>query len=444
MKQWVTDRRGYLESTLVTQTTLEGVPDSPYLLGDPVIALSGQLNQCWTHEVLVNGVPADSFNVVEATWAHDHTLVPGPNDIVVQLLDHHGTEVERVEASVDYDPPDPPLAYGVGSRYLLVTPPPGLPSVALRVEAAGLPCMPKYVDATGDLVDEPVFRSSQDWGTVTVTARAIVPDATYELRSDVRDPLEPQNLSGPTTATTWAWGDADNNGIVDLFDLVCVLDGFQDLFARCTLEGDDLRGDVPNGIIDLFDIVAVLDAFQALPYPDATPCGSTTAAAPSVSASETFRVRILPRDGRVAPGGTLTVDVFADGEGSVRGAQVGLRAEALGAERSGWRKLESVTPAIDGQHERFVFAGRAHVAVTDVHRQRLAVSLTNGLVEVHGPAYLGTFAFRLPVEPVRAVRVTVSPSDTVLLGAAQGQLDVRIAPAVVVAANKSAAARSTR
>ena len=66
--------------------------------------MSGQLNQCGTRSVLVNGQPA-TFNVFSATWSANVTLSPGPNTIVVQNLDPLGNEIEREEASVTYAPP---------------------------------------------------------------------------------------------------------------------------------------------------------------------------------------------------------------------------------------------------------------------------------------------------------------------------------------------------
>ena len=55
-----------------------------------MIALSGQLNQCWAREVRVNGVPA-TYTIanpdgVGASWSYNFTLTPGMNHITVQTL----------------------------------------------------------------------------------------------------------------------------------------------------------------------------------------------------------------------------------------------------------------------------------------------------------------------------------------------------------------------
>lgn len=64
------------------------------------------------------------------------------------------------------------------------------------------------------------------------------------------------------------YGDVNDDGVVGLSDILCVLDGFQNNFDRCTFEDNDISGDkrtcIPDGSIDLFDILGVLDAFQAI------------------------------------------------------------------------------------------------------------------------------------------------------------------------------------
>lgn len=178
-----------------------------------------------------------------------------------------------------------------GSRYLAVTPPAGLSSVAIRVTSAGLACLPQYVDAAGHLGAAPVFRSSAEWGTVYVTGREVIPSRAYNVTAEV---VAGTPIGGGTTAT-WAWGDADNQDGVNLFDILCVLDGSQGLFPHCTLRGVDLHGTVPNGLADADDIGAVLDAFASVPYPDADPCGPLPPAAPAP--------QVAPTSEKAPPGG---------------------------------------------------------------------------------------------------------------------------------------------
>jgi hypothetical protein len=159
-----------------------------------------------------------------------------------------------------------------GSRWLAVTPPSGLSSVALRLGSGALGCLPLYVDATGALTGAPVFRSSAQWGTVYVGDRAVVPGTAYTVQAEVTAGVP----IGSGTASTLAWGDTNGTGGVDLFDLVCVLDGSLGTFTTCSPQSDDHSPGPPvrPALVDLVDVQAVLDAFSGTAYPDFTPCGS--------------------------------------------------------------------------------------------------------------------------------------------------------------------------
>ncbi|NOT00867.1 MAG: hypothetical protein HOP29_09585 [Phycisphaerales bacterium] len=65
------------------------------------------------------------------------------------------------------------------------------------------------------------------------------------------------------TNTANVFGDVNHDGMVDIFDILCVLDGFAGVFTTCPMTDVELApcpdGD---GIIDIFDILAVLDAFS--------------------------------------------------------------------------------------------------------------------------------------------------------------------------------------
>ena len=118
LKDWAAARRVKLAEEIVSQLTLEGVPASPFATGGQVILLHGDVNQCGTHDVVVNGVPVDAFSVFKnpypsepcgspaggGDWSHQFVLGPGVNDIVVQCLDDAGAEVDRAEGTVTYAP----------------------------------------------------------------------------------------------------------------------------------------------------------------------------------------------------------------------------------------------------------------------------------------------------------------------------------------------------
>jgi hypothetical protein len=154
-----------------------------------------------------------------------------------------------------------------GSRHLAVTPPPGLASLALKIEAAGVSCFPRYVNASGGLSALPVYQSSAQWGTVHVGHRSIVPAKSYSVTAE----LPGGEAIGSGSATTNVWGDVNGRDGVDVFDIVCVMDGSQGL-TRCGANADDQTAGAPDNVIDLDDVMAVLEAFSGIPYPDVDPC----------------------------------------------------------------------------------------------------------------------------------------------------------------------------
>ena len=282
--------------------------------------------------------------------------------------------------------------------------------MALRVESGALGCLPRYVDASGFLTDTPVFQSSAAWGTVFVGDREIVPSTLYQVRADVRAPLDPVNLSAPVNATTWLWGDTDNVNGVNLFDIICVLDGFQDSFVNCTAQAVDLQDAVPSRDVDLFDIVAVLDGFQSLPYPDGAPCGGGGfAAAEGEGRSLPLFLNVV--SSRMAGGAErVTVEVFAEGVEALRGYQIALDLEsrAPGSWKVEWAGVEE--DRVD-----YVFGGRAGFAVGDSQGMRLANALPEGGVTTGERVYLGAFDIEVKAGAQGWLRVGLRPDQSFAL-----------------------------
>ncbi|NOT02839.1 MAG: hypothetical protein HOP29_19745 [Phycisphaerales bacterium] len=64
------------------------------------------------------------------------------------------------------------------------------------------------------------------------------------------------------TYTARLFGDVNNDGTADIFDILCVLDGFAGVFnPPCTASNLDLSPCAGDGVIDIFDILGVLDGF---------------------------------------------------------------------------------------------------------------------------------------------------------------------------------------
>ena len=149
-------------------------------------------------------------------------------------------------------------------------------AVAFHVTSSTETCIDAFVDfdpdpeleamGIGRLVDAPVYRLPEAWGTLRISDAEIIPATTYTVRSICAVGTESTGVD----ATTWLWADANNSGIpVDFDDILCVLDGFAGMFGNgCSLYSEDLEGNVPNGIIDFDDVLAALNAFAGYGYFD--------------------------------------------------------------------------------------------------------------------------------------------------------------------------------
>ncbi len=56
------------------------------------------------------------------------------------------------------------------------------------------------------------------------------------------------------------YGDVDHNGVVNLLDVFCVLDGIAGVFETCVFADLDIEPCSTNGVLNLLDVFAVLDA----------------------------------------------------------------------------------------------------------------------------------------------------------------------------------------
>ncbi len=65
-----------------------------------------------------------------------------------------------------------------------------------------------------------------------------------------------------SSTTPNVYGDLDQNGTINLFDLFCVVDGFGDVFDDCSFADVDIQPCGGNGTLNLQDLFALLDAFS--------------------------------------------------------------------------------------------------------------------------------------------------------------------------------------
>jgi hypothetical protein len=133
--------------------------------------------------------------------------------------------------------------------------------------------------------------------------------------------------SGACDHTANTWGDVNHDNDVDLFDIICMLDGYQNDFSNCSLEELDIAPCEGNGDIDLFDVFAVLDAFSnqddccggPAPAPPTTVVAERLAARPNSSANA---ITVTLETRRSSNGEQLFVVAFAEGFVSLRAYQI--------------------------------------------------------------------------------------------------------------------------
>ncbi len=159
-----------------------------------------------------------------------------------------------------------------GSRTFSVTPAPRATPVALRVTGqpgnSAVACVDLYIQVDGTLAGTPHNATPAAWGTVQVRGTAVIPEAGYGIVTDCG-----MGQSDPVSVTTHGWGDLDNNGNVDVGDVLLSLDGFAGTYA-VPFEAIDIMPCEPDGNIDVADILAVLGAFAGDVYAQscASPC----------------------------------------------------------------------------------------------------------------------------------------------------------------------------
>ncbi len=173
-----------------------------------------------------------------------------------------------------------PAVQASGSRYVDVTPLPGLTSVAIVVTGVdpGIACVNAFVQANGRLGSTPVFRTPAEWRTVHVRGEEIRPSTSYAFQTEC-DTGAGIDRSTPLVAQTWAWADTDNSGgLVTILDVVRIVDAFSGVFEDgVTLQAVDLWGTgstpcVPDRGIDIIDMTSALDAFSGASLPCPNPC----------------------------------------------------------------------------------------------------------------------------------------------------------------------------
>ncbi|NOT02276.1 MAG: hypothetical protein HOP29_16845 [Phycisphaerales bacterium] len=229
--------------------------------------------------------------------------------------------------------------------------------------------------------------------------------------------------SSCTYDETLAYGDVNGSGgPVDIFDLLCVLDGFAGVFIVCPQDNLDIvpcnSGDPPTGgdrRIDIFDVLSVLDAFggtfacdcPAAPkvrYAGGSPKSQGAARRAKMIASD-IEVQFVARDGDIGKGETTVLDAFAEHVENFRGYQLRLSADGG----------VPIAAFVDAERSDFVFAGREFRHKSDPRVHRIVAALLEGEVTTASRVYLGTFVVRANQGGGGTMEVRVHPDDGMIL-----------------------------
>ena len=225
------------------------------------------------------------------------------------------------------------------------------------------------------------------------------------------------------------YGDVDCNGVINIFDLLCIQACFAGSFNTCTFEDCDVQPCLGNGTIDIFDLLAVLGAFGGtdacctegaccldgdvcadLTGQDCataggvyqgqdTDCGTFEcpgggAAAQGSGGGEqgaggsTLDLALVAGESKLSAEGIYEFDVYASGFVDLRGYQIAV--DPVGGTTG---RLELKDIGIDATRPDYVFTALESYHAVDKTNRRLMCVLASGGVSSKGPVYLGSFAF---------------------------------------------------
>ena len=282
-------------------------------------------------------------------------------------------------------------------RYLSITPSAGIDSIALWLTGDPLDpavsCVSLYVQPDGTLGVDPVFLLPEEWGTVYVRDGLITPRGAFRVEAEVFDAGDPPVRSTPSSARAAAWGDLNEDALVDGRDLLIFVDAY--LGNKPYWRGD-LCPEIPDASVDGDDLLYWIDAFYGESYPFSW-CGGARRGPDRddprrLSTSlddETARLSLSPATHWARPKEPVAVEVSLEGVSNLRAFQVAM--DASGGD-SGSLILEKVF--IDETREDFIFAQQSPLTIADQKRQRTVAALWQGGVSaVDEQRYLATFVF---------------------------------------------------
>jgi hypothetical protein len=321
-----------------------------------------------------------------------------------------------------------------GSRYFATTNDWNACAVALRIGEVDGICDFLYLQEDGTLGVTDVYKTPAQWRNIHAHGFRIIPCTTYRIQAETCY----GSLTLEEFVTTWAWGDLNGDGIVDVSDVLLVLDAFAAPSGTPLYHADllpCLPG--PDGMVDVGDILAVLGAFAGNPFPCANPCGTSNACgsgmAPEGGAgapgggegmmgpggeggegpmggggSENVIV-LAPPSSTVSQGGTVSIEVLIEGPLDLRAYEA---AVDISGGSAGSLTLTSLT--VNPARPDFVFYGADPAALTPANlaERRLAGALWSGGVSVAAaPKYAGTFTFQASKNAAGTFQITLRTAN---------------------------------
>lgn len=232
------------------------------------------------------------------------------------------------------------------------------------------------------------------------------------------------------------YGDVNHDGVVDVFDILCVLDAFSGNFVSCDQASTNLQPCPPDPtpVWDVFDILAVLDGFTGndlccSPTPSAPARGAELTAGSDRGSAAT--IKLVPSSRVANAGDVVSVDVYVSGVTDLRGYQ--FTTAVNGGRRGG---LELVGASIADRRD-FALSAVENVKAVDEASGRLAGAVYSGGVATTGSAYVGTFTYEVSSDAVGSFRVGLG--GDVHLVTSNGELITinRVTPATILVSSSA-------
>ncbi len=399
-------------------------PGTPGSTGDATMAV---LTLLATGEIC-NGTGMVGFSASPLTSLETEsagTIVPMQFDLGTVTIDSTAPVITcPADIEVDTDPGEPGADVNVGTA--TASDNCDLSPAILGTRSDALPLTDPYPIGTTFIT----WTATDDCGNVGQCTQSVVVNAV--LACSVDDDCNDADactfdecVTAACANTPRLYGDANGDGVRNLFDVFCILDGIGGDFSSCAKTNADLHPCSGNDTLNVFDVFAVLDAISGA---DDCGCG-TVLSSPGVTGNASGRdlsrrvarglrpaeISLVPVRQSLRRGSKLVVDVFVEGAVGIRGYELKIRPAGEGADAY---RFEGAT--VDVNRPDFVFIRRDAYSATDVRGGRLVcVAIDeNGVQSSDG--YLGTFTFRAPrLEPRREFEISLSlDEDSFLLNAA--------------------------